>query len=125
MRTLGVTGPRKATFPFTITETGAVRSNWLGESRSVNARTPFVVAVTTPYVARVNADGTFQLKNVPAGTYRLRAWHERASEVVQMVTVPANGANGLSITLDARAYVPAPHPDKFGKPYASTRADRY
>jgi len=85
----------------------------------------FVVAVTTPYVARVGADGSFQLRNVPAGTYRLRAWHERATESVQTVTVPASGSTGLSITLDARAYVPSPHPDKFGKPYATTRADRY
>jgi len=85
----------------------------------------FVVAVSTPYVARVNADGSFQLRNVPPGTYRLRAWHERATEVVQTVNVPAGGSAGLSITLDTRAYVPAPHPDKFGKPYATTRADRY
>jgi plastocyanin len=85
----------------------------------------FVVAVTTPYVARVKADGSFQLRDVPAGTYRLRAWHERATETTQTITVPAAGTGGLSITLDARAYVPAPHPDKFGKPYATTRADRY
>ena len=85
----------------------------------------FVVAVSTPYVTRVNADGSFQLRNVPAGTYRLRAWHERATEAMQTVIVPASGTAGLSVTLDTRSYVPAPHPDKFGKPYATTRADRY
>ncbi len=85
----------------------------------------FVLAVTTPFVARVNADGSFQLRNVPAGTYRLRAWHERAGESVQRITVPSTGVAGLSIALDARSYVEVPHPDKFGKPYATTRADRY
>lgn len=84
-----------------------------------------VIAVNTPYVARVNADGTFQLKSVPAGTYRLHAWHERTPESVQTITVPSTGAEGLVIALDARSYVAGPHPDKFGKPYATTRADRY
>lgn len=85
----------------------------------------FVIAVATPFVARVRADGSFLLRNVPPGSYRLHAWHERTGELVQGVTVPPGGTEGLSIALDARAYVPAPHPDKFGKPYATTRADRY
>ena len=85
----------------------------------------FVIAVNTPYVARVNADGTFQLKSVPAGTYRLHVWHERTPESVQAITVASTGADGLAVALDARSYVAGPHPDKFGKPYATTRADRY
>jgi len=31
----------------------------------------------------------------------------------------------VQLTLDARAYVPAPHLNKFGLPYTATRADRY
>ncbi|MEQ1691758.1 MAG: methylamine utilization protein [Gemmatimonas sp.] len=85
----------------------------------------FVLAVNTPYVARVNKHGAFQLSGVPAGTYRLHVWHERAAESVQTVSVLPNGLVGLKVTLDARSYAPVPHPDKFGKPYASTRADRY
>ncbi|MBL0171471.1 MAG: hypothetical protein IPP90_12185 [Gemmatimonadaceae bacterium] len=84
-----------------------------------------VLAVSTPYVARVNRSGAFQVPGVPAGTYRLHVWHERAAETVQSITVSASGLDGLVIALDARSYAPAPHPDKFGKPYASTRADRY
>ena len=85
----------------------------------------FVIAVNTPYVARVNADGTFQLKSVPAGTYRLHVWHERTPESVQTITVASTGADGLAVALDARRFVAGPHPDKFGNPYATTRADRY
>jgi plastocyanin len=35
----------------------------------------WVVVVDTPYHARTTADGQVQLDNIPAGSYRLRAWH--------------------------------------------------
>jgi len=85
----------------------------------------FVIAVNTPWVTRVNADGTFQIKGVPAGTYRMHVWHERGSESVQTVTIGGVGVGGMAIALDARTFTAAPHPDKFGKAYAATRADRY
>lgn len=85
----------------------------------------FVLALNTPYVARVAANGAFQIKGVPPGTYRLHVWHERATEIVEQVSVSPAGVSGLTISLDARSYTPTPHADKFGKPYAATRADRY
>ncbi len=85
----------------------------------------FVVAVNTPWVALVERDGTFTIPAVPPGTYRLHAWHERAPAVVQTITVGPNGSGGLAVTLDARGYVAKPHTNKFGAPYALTRADRY
>ncbi len=85
----------------------------------------FVVAVSTPYVTRVNRDGTFIIKGVPAGAYRLHVWHERAPELVQPLVVTAAGSESLTIALDARSYKPSTHLDKLGKPYATTRADRY
>ncbi len=85
----------------------------------------FVVAVNTPWVAMVASDGSFTIPAVPPGTYRLHAWHERTQEVVQHVIVGPTGSSGISITLDARGYVAKPHQNKFGAPYALTRADRY
>lgn len=85
----------------------------------------FVVAVTTPFVATANDDGQFSVAGVPAGTYRLHAWHERTPEVVREIVVAPNGASGVAVTLDARGYVAKPHLNKFGAPYAMTRADRY
>jgi plastocyanin len=35
----------------------------------------WVVIVETPYVGQTGADGRVTLPQVPAGTYRLRAWH--------------------------------------------------
>lgn len=112
------TGASRAT-PFTRAGVYAVYCNI--HARMVN----FVLAVNTPYVARVSRDGTFQLPGVPAGTYRLHVWHERAAEAVQTISVTSSGLDGLVLSLDARSYTPAPHPDKFGKAYAATRADRY
>lgn len=112
------TGASRVT-PFSRVGVYAVYCNI--HARMVN----FVLALNTPYVTRVNSNGSFVLKGVPAGTYRLHVWHERAAESVQTLTVSPAGVDGLAIALDARSYTPAAHPDKFGKPYAATRADRY
>jgi plastocyanin len=86
----------------------------------------FVVAVPTRWAAQPAADGGFVIDGVPAGRYVVHAWHERgASELVQELTVPASGVAGVRLAIDARAYVSGPHLNKFGRPYALTRADRY
>jgi plastocyanin len=86
----------------------------------------FVVAVPTPWVAQAGPDGRFSIDDAPPGTYVLHVWHECAgAEVTREITVPEGGLTGLRITLDARAYVPAPHLNKFGLPYTATRQDRY
>ncbi|HEY6104360.1 MAG TPA: carboxypeptidase regulatory-like domain-containing protein, partial [Anaeromyxobacteraceae bacterium] len=36
-------------------------------------------------------DGKFAIKNVPAGTYTVTAWHEKLGEKTAQVTVPASG----------------------------------
>lgn len=86
----------------------------------------FVIAVPNSNVGVVAADGRFMIADVAPGTYELTAWHERAgTHVVKDVVVPAGGLSGMRIVLDARAYVPGPHLNKFGLPYAATRGDRY
>jgi hypothetical protein len=71
------------------------------------------------------ADGRFYIGGVPEGTYLLHAWHERAGNVTREIVVPPNGLAVPRVVLDARAYVPAPHLNKFGLPYTAIRADRY
>lgn len=86
----------------------------------------FVVAVPTPWATQPDSDGRFALQGVPAGTYVLHAWHERgAAEVRREVVVPSSGEVTANVTVDARAYVDAPHLNKFGRPYMVLRADRY
>jgi plastocyanin len=85
----------------------------------------YVVAVPTPYVARAQSSGVFTLAGVPAGRWRLHVWHERAPEHVETITVPTGGLADIVVALDGRGYVPKPHTNKFGQPYATSRADRY
>jgi hypothetical protein len=56
--------------------------------------TGFVVIAKSPYFAVTGADGKFSLKDVPAGTYALEAWHERLGVKKATVTVkPGEPAN--------------------------------
>ena len=77
-----------------------------------------VVVRDNPYFAKVNADGTFTIENVPAGRQVVKAWHERAGEAAAEVTVPATGSVSASLSLDASTYKRVQHKNKFGKDYS-------
>jgi plastocyanin len=86
----------------------------------------FVLAVPTKWAAQPEEDGRFILQGVPPGAYILHAWHERGTaEVTRETVVPAGGLADLRLIIDARSYVPAPHLNKFGRPYSLIRSDRY
>lgn len=50
-----------------------------------------ILVLPNPYFALVDARHRFVIRDVPPGTYRLRAWHERLPGQVKEVTVPAEG----------------------------------
>lgn len=52
----------------------------------------FVGVLDHPFFAVSAADGTFEIKNLPAGTYTIEAWHEAAGVQTQQVTVAEDGA---------------------------------
>jgi hypothetical protein len=55
----------------------------------------YIGVVKHPYFAVSGEDGSFTLKNVPAGTYTVAAWHEggaNGTEKTMQVTVPAKGS---------------------------------
>lgn len=81
--------------------------------------TAFLVAVNTPYYAQAGADGRFTIANVPAGSYTLHVWHERAAEQSAPVTVAAGGLSGLRYQLDARNFKFVQHKNKNGKDYTN------
>jgi plastocyanin len=86
----------------------------------------FVVAVPSSWVAQPDADGRFRIRDVPAGEYVVHAWHERGgNEVTRAITVGPGATPDVTFTIDARAWVSAPHLNKFGRPYTVSRADRY
>jgi plastocyanin len=86
----------------------------------------FVVAVPSPWATQPDETGHFTLRGVPAGRYVIHAWHERgARELAREIVVPASGLDTLRLVIDARTYVESPHLNKFGRPYALIRDDRY
>lgn len=62
----------------------------------------YVAVFDHPYYAVTKPDGSFTIDGVPPGTYTLRAWHERTGRVEQPVTVTANGAQTVELTLKGK-----------------------
>jgi plastocyanin len=86
--------------------------------------TGFVITLPTSHFTQAGGDGRFVLENVPAGQYKLHVWHDRASELVKDLTVPAAGVSNVRADLDARGYKFVQHKNKFGQVYTST-GERY
>jgi len=77
----------------------------------------FLIVRDNPYWARVGADGSYTIPNVPAGSWVVKAWHERSGDSAQTVRVTDAGSTEASFQLDASKYKRAPHKNKFGKDY--------
>ena len=60
------------------------------------------LAVENPYYAITGLEGSFEIKDLPAGTYRIKAWHPTLGEKVQDVTVAANGTTSLGFSFEAK-----------------------
>lgn len=60
------------------------------------------VAVADGPAAVTGAEGTFAIRDIPAGSYRLTAWHERLGTRIAEVTVPAEGAAWVELTFEPR-----------------------
>jgi plastocyanin len=55
-----------------------------------------------PFFAITGDDGTFTIKGVPAGTYRLEAWHEKLGTQTKTVTVKPGETVTVDFTFSAR-----------------------
>ncbi|HEX6738798.1 MAG TPA: hypothetical protein VF310_11015, partial [Vicinamibacteria bacterium] len=79
-----------------------------------------VIVRDNPFFTRAAADGSFALAGVPAGKHALKAWHERAGEVAEEVTVPDEGrVEAAALTLDTSRFRRLQHKNKYGKEYPS------
>ena len=59
--------------------------------------------VSHPYFAVTANGGTFELKNLPAGTYTIEAWHEKLGTQTQSVTIGEKESKTLDFTFKAAA----------------------
>jgi hypothetical protein len=60
------------------------------------------LAVENPYYAVTGMEGTFAINDLPAGTYRIKAWHPILGEKEQEVTVAENGTSSLAFSFEGR-----------------------
>lgn len=58
-----------------------------------------VLVLENPFFAKTDGKGAYKISDVPAGTYKLKAWHERLPAKVQQIVVPENGVVKADFTL--------------------------
>lgn len=59
-------------------------------------------AIDNPYYAVTDQEGTFVIDDLPAGTYRIKAWHPVLGVQEQDVTVQPNGTVTLSLQFESK-----------------------
>lgn len=56
----------------------------------------FILVLENPYFATVDEDGNFLIKDIPPGTYTLKAWYGRWPEIEMQVEVKGSGATEVN-----------------------------
>lgn len=116
-----------------------------GSTREVTFRRPGVVRIfcnihptmssvilvlSTPYFAMSDANGNYRFPDVPAGEYRMRAFHERIlpedlQALERKVTIADKDVVLPLLTLPSAGYLSMPHKNKYGKEYPPVTKDVY
>jgi carboxypeptidase family protein len=56
----------------------------------------YIAVLKNPYFAVTKQDGSFDLPNLPPGTYTIKAWHEKQGTATQTITIGANQTKEIS-----------------------------
>lgn len=89
-----------------------------------------VIALTTPYFAVAEPHGAFRIHDVAPGNYRMEVWvqgmdAEELKGLSRKVSVSAGHADLGIIPLEHLPHAPAPHTNKYGKPYDNKESTVY
>ena len=81
-----------------------------------------IVVLKSPYFSVSNRSGDLEITGVPAGSYRMHVFHERATEQTLAVltkTVDISGERTQlpEILVSESGYLQLPHQNKYGKEY--------
>ena len=63
----------------------------------------YVGVLDHPYFATTDDKGSFDIKNLPPGTYTIEAWHEKLGTMQQKITVGAKETKDVAFTFKASA----------------------
>jgi plastocyanin len=82
-----------------------------------------IVVLKSPYFAVSDRNGGVRIPDIPAGSYRLHVFHERATEqtlatLSRVVEVADDGLQLPAISVSESGYLQLPHKNKFGRDYA-------
>jgi uncharacterized protein (DUF2141 family) len=61
----------------------------------------YIGVLSSPYFQVTGKDGSFEIKNVPPGTYTVSAWHELYGASEQSVTIGPKESKAVTITFKA------------------------
>jgi len=62
----------------------------------------YVAVFKHPYFAVTGKNGGFDLRNLPPGTYTIKAWHEKLGTSTQKVTIAANESKVINFVFKAQ-----------------------
>jgi hypothetical protein len=63
----------------------------------------YIAVFANPYFEVTGKNGSFDIKNVPPGTYTVTAWHERYGTSEQTVTIGPKESKAVTFTFKATA----------------------
>ncbi len=89
-----------------------------------------IVVLKSPYFATSAKTGAFEIANVPAGSYRLHVFHERAAEetlaaLTRTIEVGDGPLQLPAIEISESGFLELPHKNKFGKDYPPADSGGY
>jgi plastocyanin len=81
-----------------------------------------IAVLNSPYFSVSTKAGTYQIADVPPGSYRLHVFHERATEQTLAALTKTVEVNGPEVELpliqvSESGYLQLPHTNKYGKDY--------
>jgi plastocyanin len=62
----------------------------------------YVAVFKHPYFAVTGKDGSFDLSNLPPGTYIIKAWHEKLGTSTQQITIGTNETKAVDFVFKSR-----------------------
>ena len=81
-----------------------------------------IVVLRSPYFTTSNKSGEFNIANLPAGSYRLHVFHERATQqtldaLARVIDVSDAAVDAGTISVSETGFLLLPHKNKYGKDY--------